>query len=210
MAKKIDLKHLENFRFTRQWFRRRNMGTFTEFVHPHWSGRQSLTYLEIGVFEGMSLVWMLQNVLTDETSRAVGIDPWLCGFNMNGDYLDEVMQRALANTEPFRARCQLIRANSCDILRRMQTKGGFLGIGFNDVDICLIDGAHYALSVLDDARQSFKLLKPGGWLIFDDVVGRHAGPEHVRGGIDLFVAETGNGVKKVFAQGYLEAWEKIE
>jgi len=65
-----------DFRFTRNWFRRRNQATFEEYVLPMWAGKP-ITYLEIGVYEGQSLTWMMQNVLTHPDSRAVGIDPWL-------------------------------------------------------------------------------------------------------------------------------------
>jgi predicted O-methyltransferase YrrM len=31
-------------------------------------------YLEVGLFEGRSMVWMLENVLTDDEATATGID----------------------------------------------------------------------------------------------------------------------------------------
>ena len=62
-------------KFTRRWFLNRNYDTFKKFVYPKWAGKP-LTYLEIGVFEGMSMVWMLQHILTHDNSRGVGIDPW--------------------------------------------------------------------------------------------------------------------------------------
>ena len=38
----------------------------------------------------------------------------------------------------------------------------------NNFDLIYIDASHYAPDVLSDAVLAFKLLKPGGILIFDD------------------------------------------
>ena len=37
-------------------------------------GRPGLRYLEVGVFEGRSLLWMIDQVLTHPSSQATGID----------------------------------------------------------------------------------------------------------------------------------------
>jgi len=39
-------------------------------------GLSNLSFLEIGSFEGRSAVWLLENILTDEASRIVCIDPF--------------------------------------------------------------------------------------------------------------------------------------
>ena len=49
------------FEFTRRWFLNRNLASFREYVYPDWAGKKA-TYLELGVFEGMSMVWMMQNM----------------------------------------------------------------------------------------------------------------------------------------------------
>ena len=65
-----------DFQYTRNWFCLRDLATFREYIMPQWKDKP-IKYLEIGVFEGMSMVWMLHNVLTHPDSRAVGVDPWL-------------------------------------------------------------------------------------------------------------------------------------
>ena len=62
------------FQFTRNWFHDRNRSSFRDYILPFWVEKPCI-YLEIGVFEGMSLVWTLQHVLTHPESRAIGIDP---------------------------------------------------------------------------------------------------------------------------------------
>ena len=57
--------------------------TTAEFSHNAWhwpstlkdfKDKPNLRYLEIGVFEGRSLLWMLENILTHPSSAATAID----------------------------------------------------------------------------------------------------------------------------------------
>ena len=43
-------------------------------VLAEFKGRPELTYLEVGVFEGKSVVWMLENILTDPSSKVTAVD----------------------------------------------------------------------------------------------------------------------------------------
>ena len=104
MARLMDIQPIEDhkFQFTRNWFRNRNMQTFREYVHLQWTGRP-MVYLELGVFEGMSLVWMLQYVLDHPDSRAVGVDPWLMTRKLDENTMTEVMVRAYRNLHPWKS-----------------------------------------------------------------------------------------------------------
>lgn len=197
-----------DFRFERNWFKARNLETFREHVLPRWRGVQCL-YLELGVFEGMSLVWMNQHVLTHPRSRSVGVDPWLQTTKLTGDYMEDVRQRAIHNLKPWADKCRLVRGNSAEILRRMQGRGGFEGVEKGTVDLCMIDGDHNELAVLDDARQVLSLVRPGGWILFDDVENDRPKEKHVKQGLDLFLAESGPRVKEVFRHKYVVGFEKL-
>lgn len=159
--------------FTRNWFRNRNLSTFRDFVYPVWSGQPHTTYLELGVFEGMSLTWMFQYVLTDSTSRAVCVDPWLDTIRLSNEYMDEVRQRAYNNLDEWKQRCHIHRGTSAVALRRILGRHGYLGLTRDSVDICMVDGEHNALAVLDDLRLVSQIVKPDGWIILDDVVMKH-------------------------------------
>jgi hypothetical protein len=207
-----------DFLFTRNWFRLRNLPTFREYIHPAWAGRK-ITYLELGVFEGMSLVWMLQRVLTHPESRAVGIDPWLMTTKLGSADMEGVYERAVHNLTPWRVfmngdskfllRCELVRASSAEALRRMVGRG-FVGIkGHESVDLSMVDGNHNALAVLDDARLVWKLLKPGGWMLFDDVENDRPKQDHVKEGVEMFLQEDGHPVKLLWKHRYMECYEKI-
>lgn len=176
---------MSKYQITRHWFRNRNQKTFEEYVKPEWEDHP-ITYLELGVFEGGSMTWMLDNVLTHPDSRAVGVDPWLITSKLDQEVMDTVKTRAFYNTA-FHPNCILQRGNSCEILRRMNGRGGFLGITKKSVDICMIDGDHNAYAVLDDALQVLPLMKQGGVILFDDVENRVSKPNHVKQGIELLL-----------------------
>jgi len=194
------------FQFTRSWFRTRNQKSFVKYVLPYWKNKQ-FVYLEIGVFEGASFCWMLKNVLIHYKSRAIGIDPWLITEKLSAEMMENVRQRAVHNIEPFKDKCDLIRGSSVDVLRRMSRADGFYNIKRNSVDICMLDGNHHRLGVYDDARISFKLLKPGGWLIFDCVENVVRKKDHVKDGLKMFLEETPN-AKLIWKDGFIETYEK--
>ena len=195
-----------SYQFTKRWFKMRAKHTFKKFVKPAWEGKP-ITYLEVGVFEGMSLVWMMDNVLTHKDSRAVGIDPWLMTQNATSEQMEEVWERAKHNTNKFGGRCELIRGTSSEVLKMMSSKG-YAGIERNSVDVCMIDGDHYSWIVLDDAESCLRLLKVGGWMIFDDVDYHIRKKGSVSTGLERFLEIHKDEVEQVWHDGFQKAFEK--
>lgn len=113
---------------------------------PLWSKlieRKPRKALEIGSLEGRSAYWLLANCPGIELTC---IDPWdwpdierRFDFNING-------------------RATKIKGRSADVLPGLS--GPF--------DWIYVDGSHHASDVLLDALQAWRLLAPGGLLIFDD------------------------------------------
>ena len=54
--------YLKNYKFTTDWFTNR-IPLWEKILAPL-KGKQGIHYLEIGVFEGRSAIWMLENILT--------------------------------------------------------------------------------------------------------------------------------------------------
>jgi predicted O-methyltransferase YrrM len=114
-------------------------------------GKPDLHYLEVGVFEGRSVVWMLENVLTHPSTRVTAVD---------------IFPEGLAET--FRANMRLtgraddvtiLEGPSGDVLRTLPAR---------TFDVVYIDGSHTADDVLADAVLAWGLMKVGGVLVFDD------------------------------------------
>lgn len=176
--------------FSQDWSRH-----FVANAAAHWMSLagKPVRYLEIGVFEGRSARWMLENILTHPESRMVGIDPW----PIEGDPFED---RARANLAPFGDRVELIKGRSDVVLR----EGRFADESF---DIALIDGDHRALPALTDSVLVWPLLKVGGMCTWDDYgwhrapwkrKPRHERPQHA---IDAFLAAIPGQYEQLF-RGY--------
>ncbi len=137
------------YEFTTDWVT--NKLPAWEKVLAPFKGKPDVHYLEIGVYEGRSAVWMLENILTHPTARLTGVDPFLGDFK----------QRCFANIERSEAseKVKLITGYSQVVMRELP---------LDSFDIIYIDGSHHKQDVLEDAVLSWRLLKEGGILIFDD------------------------------------------
>ncbi len=194
------------FQWTKRMFSQRNHDTFCDYIYPEWKGKPT-NYLEIGVFEGMSMTWMMMHTLTHPASRAVGIDPWLMVPKITSSKMEDVMNRAYHNTSPWLDRCKLIRGVSDMVLRAMSGRV-FPGIENGHFDLCMIDGSHSELCVWNDARLVLPLLRNGGWMMFDDVESDPA-KARVKKGIDAFVGEVGDQVKLIWKHKHMECYQRM-
>lgn len=127
------------------------------------TGKPDLRFLEIGCFEGRTTLWLLENVLTDPSSKITVIDTFEgsvefephgidCNFYERfiqnlGDYIGEKVRTCIGSSG------------------RLFQSGVFWGETF---DFIYVDGSHAAADVLSDAVLSWPLLKSGGVMCFDD------------------------------------------
>ena len=134
------------------WFTM-NIPVWEKVLEP-FKGKPGVNYLEIGVFEGRSLIWMLENILTDPTARVTGVDIFdQSTYNYKDNYFKNVEKSGAAD------KVTMIQDFSQVALR---------GLPLGSFDIIYIDGSHAKDDVLEDAVLSWRLLKEGGVLIFDD------------------------------------------
>lgn len=137
------------YRFTAGWHKRR-AAKWARALAPY-QGKANLRYLEIGVFEGRSLVWMLEHILTDPSSTATVIDP----------FSDEYEQNFDANVAAAGAEQRVTK-------RKGFSETELRALAPDSFDIIYVDGSHTADDVLLDAMLSWDLLREGGVVIFDD------------------------------------------
>jgi SAM-dependent methyltransferase len=138
-----------DYEFTSDWFTA-NIPVW-EIVMKPYRGRPGVKYLEIGAYEGRSVIWLLENILTDPTSQVTAVDVF------DGDY--EVRYRRNVKTTGAADRVTTIKGPSQVEVRKLPLES---------FDIVYIDGSHATADVLEDAVLCWRLLKPGGLLIFDD------------------------------------------
>lgn len=146
--------------FTADWFTHR-IPFWRKHVLPKLP--EVVAWLEIGSYEGRSATWVMDNVLKHKDSSIVCIDPW-------GN--DTVFHRFLENIRAAHKQLQ-------------ETRGGVYGepvvkwfrnfsqnvlptLSKNHFDVVYVDGDHQGKSAITDAALAWPLLKPDGFMIFDD------------------------------------------
>lgn len=147
----------------RNWFysggRRKNFG----IAFGHLKGKPA-RYLEIGVFQGASIEWMANNILTHPDSMAIGLDPWLAecmGKPWTDAEMIENKTAALAAVARFKDKVRLIQIKSEDWFAKQQLPEGTF-------DAIYLDGMHDYDPLKADFESAWPLLKVGGTLVMDD------------------------------------------
>ncbi|HEX4078645.1 MAG TPA: class I SAM-dependent methyltransferase [Rhizomicrobium sp.] len=131
--------------FSFDWFSG-HIPKFQKYL-AHLRGRPCAV-IEIGAHEGRSTTWLLDNILTHENARIVTID-----FSVQPPFWRNIeASNGLQKT-------QLYVGLSGEILRKLPLAWA---------DFIYIDGSHGTPDVLEDAVLSFRLLKCGGIMAFDD------------------------------------------
>ncbi len=141
-----DPEYSRPYAFTDDWFSSR-IATWRRILAPM-AGKPDLHYLEVGVYEGRSFFWMLDQILTHPTSRLTGIDIF-----MYPRFLENIELSGQGH------RVTTIEGSSRVELRKLPLES---------FDIIYVDGSHTADDVLSDAVLGWGLLKTGSIIVFDD------------------------------------------
>jgi predicted O-methyltransferase YrrM len=120
----------------------------------HLIGRQNVSILEIGCWEGRSSCWWLDNILTDPSSRLTCIDPF--------SWIDN-SQKFWGNiyASGKQQQVEFIRNRSEHVLPTMLSEK-------RQFDLVYVDGSHFAKDVLIDGSYACRLVKRDGFILFDD------------------------------------------
>lgn len=145
-----------NYKFTRDWFNH-NIPMLINILQP-FIGQPHLRFLEIGCFEGRSLTWMMDHILTHPTSTMTAIDTFEGSVENTEEECRYIYKHYQHNVSKFENRVRTIKGRSEDVLRTINDK----------YHVIYIDGDHKASSVLTDAVLSWPLLEINGLMIFDD------------------------------------------
>lgn len=149
--------------FTQDWFSS-NIPYWNEIIKKNFQNKPNLNCLEIGSFEGRSACWMMENVLTHNTSKLTCIDPFTGSIEHSNLELSDLRSRFDNNTQEWKEKLRVIQKTSSTALPELLVSG-------EKYDIIYVDGSHMSCDVLFDAVNCFGLLKVGGIMIFDDYLG---------------------------------------
>jgi predicted O-methyltransferase YrrM len=119
--------------------------------------------LEIGSYEGRSALWIMDNLLTAPGSVLRCVDTWDGTDPALGKLTQEAEQRFDSNTKKHQADRRIIKLKMSSYHALAWLIGAQL-----QFDLIYVDGDHNGLGALTDLLMAWPMLKPGGWLVFDD------------------------------------------
>ena len=165
-------------RYSQDWFSY-NIKYLSRIIYKYNLTEKNMNILEIGCFEGLSTVFFLTNL---KNSNIYCVDPFLSFAENKDKDFNQVYENFINNTKEFQSRVRLSKTTSDDYFKK-NLKEKF--------DLIYIDGNHHADNVLRDARNSFKLLNKGGFIVFDDFLWDYYGEINLNpiGGVKQFLFE---------------------
>lgn len=166
--------------FTNEWFKG-NVALFQRLLGDRRD--RPTQYIEVGAYEGRSLLWMFDNILTHPASFACVIDTFEGSAEHNVKERESLRARFDENTAHRQRQMYVLQMPSAVALLRY-------GQTFAPADVIYVDGSHEAKDVLADAVLTWELLGIGGILIFDDYAweGWNDPVREPRMAIDAFLA----------------------
>ncbi len=178
----------KNYQFTQDWF--------THNIHiwklhlQHLAGIADFKVVEIGSLQGMSACWLLDNILTHPTANITCIDLYF--------------------QEQFHGNIPKTGSGDKVIPLQGYSQKVLVTLDSESYDIAYIDGCHKATSALQDAILSWRVVKVGGLMIFDDYEFTYPdNPEqNTKIGIDVFLEMFGSQLEVVH-KGYQLIVKKI-
>jgi GR25 family glycosyltransferase involved in LPS biosynthesis len=162
------------------WFDGDSIANFDKYLDKY-KGKDNLNFLQIGVFTGRASVWLLDNILTSDTSKLVDLDPWLpyeqIPLISDWNTVEKAYDEQVA---PYTDKINKVKMHSKEWLENNTD---------HQFDFIYIDGDHSPDAAFSDGELSWGLLKPSGVMAFDDYLWEH--PEGLvkdpKEGIDRFL-----------------------
>ena len=196
----------KGYDFSQNWFGS-HIPTW-ELMVGKLAGKSGLKVLEIGSWEGRSTCWMIDHLLTDAAARITCIDTFLGSVEHPGLY-----DAALTQSVEERFDRNIARTGHPEKVRKLvgKSQSALRSLVPNSFHLVYIDGSHIASDVLEDAMLSWRLVKVGGLIVFDDY--GYQFPDGIvdqpaKIAIDAIIQIFGRKVK-VMHQGYQMFLEKV-
>lgn len=147
------------------------------FTHDYFSGhipqwrewfagpieQAPIEILEIGSWQGGSTLWLLDHVLAGRGGHITCVDTW--EGSSEHTFLADL---PLGVEELFDRNVALSGLQQLVTKIKGASQSVLAGLAPESYDLIYIDGAHEARFVIQDAVLSHRLIRPGGFLLFDD------------------------------------------
>jgi predicted O-methyltransferase YrrM len=160
------------YRLADNWYNHVNLNEFKN---------RPIKYLEIGTFYGANILSVAKSYGLHNDSKLYCIDPWedYADYPEYKDMQSTIYEKCMQNIENSGVKDKII-------INRGYSNNEIPNFQDEFFDIIYIDGNHEPEYVLEDAVLSFRKLKKGGIMIFDDY--GWGGPDLTQRGIDGFLS----------------------
>jgi hypothetical protein len=149
------------------WFAKSAVDNFATYLIQD-TGLPDLKYLQLGAFTGDTSVWLMENILTHPTSELTDVDTWQGSDEEEHKSMDfdDVYNTYLDKISKYRKQIDVRQGTTTSFLLAQYGCDRPLGEHF---DFIYVDADHTTVGVLLDAELSWRLLKSGGIMAFDDL-----------------------------------------
>lgn len=154
-----------DYKFSEDWFSG-NIPTWKRmFEWMGWTNKTPLAFLEIGAYEGRSTTWLVDNMMDHPNSILVSIDTFEGSVEHSSGQKENLLERFQKNAvvAKWPEKIRPIRGDSKIVLSQMLMSPA-------KFDFIYVDGSHETYDVIVDGILAWQLLKPGGMIVFDDVL----------------------------------------
>lgn len=156
--KKIFYKHKQflknNCRISNDWFLT-NIPIWSNLFETYKLNKKSLNVLEIGSFEGNSSLFLLRNL---KKIKLTCVDTFTGSDEHKNINFNKIYSNFKYNMSKLNTNVKIVNNTSSFFFKKNK----------QNYDLIYVDGSHSYKDVLQDAFNSFKILKKNGIIIFDD------------------------------------------
>ena len=140
---------------------------FAPFAQPNFEKHLSsykdmpdLKFLQLGVFTGDASVWLLDNILTNPSSKLDDVDTWAGSDEEEHHKMDfsDVQKTYRLKTQKYNN----LSSHQIDTVSYLTERRRLT------YDFIYIDADHTSAGVISDAIYAWRVLKTGGIMAFDD------------------------------------------
>lgn len=162
-----DQRNIDNDgRFTQDFFSQ-NIPKWDSYKYL-FNNLENKRCLEIGSFEGRSTIYLVENYCNGKGSYVDAVDTWEGSIEHSTADKNGLYNRFINNLNPYikNHKVNVYRGISSDILIKLIEE--VRDEKREKYDFIYIDASHFAKDVLMDTVLSWRLLKNGGLMFFDD------------------------------------------
>jgi adenylate kinase family enzyme len=162
LIKQIKKHYDEKYTFSQDWFSN-NIPVWEYFINKEINKKKKLEYLEIGSYEGRSVIYICENY---KNFNLTVVDPYLKHSEIE-NFTDQNIKKAFKifkkNINNFKNRIKFYKLKSSEFFTQNKKK----------YDLIYIDGSHFYKDVIQDFKNSLNVLNINGLVIFDDFTWDH-------------------------------------